>query len=110
MRTCHSCVDPANVCQQRDLRKLDGERRRLSHLIPHDFRAFRRVVQRADIEIAEVDLRRRLPWRFVREHPGLVREDVVEEVVLHVLPSKRPGSKWSTVQLRSSNHTRRRRD
>lgn len=110
VRTCHGRIDPANVRQQRNLRKLDSERRRLSHLIPHDFRAFCRVVQSADVEIAKVDLRRRLPWRFVREHPGLVREDVVEEVVLHVLPGERPGSKWSIVQLQSSDHTRRRRD
>lgn len=82
--TCHGRVDPPNVGQQSELRKLDTESGRFVHFLLQDFGAFIRAVERLDVEIAKRDFfGPRGVW--LGEHRIRIGEQVSEQIVLDVL-------------------------
>ena len=82
--TGHGRVDAADVRQEGDLGKFDGERGGLDHLVLEDLGTLGRVVEGIDVEVTEIDDRASRS-EVVDESLCLIGEDVVEEVVLEVL-------------------------
>ena len=88
--TRHGCVDSTYVREQGDFCELDRESWCLNHLVLQDLGTLGRVVERVDVEVTKID-DGLVGREVVDEGLGTIGKDVVEEVVLEVLPGQRLG-------------------
>ena len=88
--TCHGGVDAADVGKKGNFGKLDREGWRLDHLVLEDLGALGRVVEGIDVEVAEI-YDGLVGGKVVDEALCTIGEDVVEEVILEILPGQRLG-------------------
>ncbi len=85
--TRHSGVDAADVGEQGNFGKLDRKGRSLDHLVLENLGALGRVVEGVDIEVTEI-YDGLVGSKVVDEALCAIGEDVVEEVILEVVPGQ----------------------
>ena len=83
--TRHGGIDAANIGEKSDLGELDRKGRCLDHLVLEDLGTLGRVVESIDVEVTEI-YDGLVGSEEVDEALCAIGEDVVEEVILEVLP------------------------